>query len=96
MQRTNVSTSLDLKFIVTLDLHPHSKCIQLQANESLAENFVFRLGELHVFFAMLKVVGKCINGRGINEALVEADIYGPTTMENIKARKHCKRCLKLC
>ena len=43
---------------------------------------------------MLRVVGKYINGSGIDEALIEAEIYGPTTMEQIKAGKHCKRCFE--
>ena len=32
----------------------YSKCIQLQAKENIQSNFVFRLGELHILFAIEK------------------------------------------
>ena len=49
------------------------------------------MGELHVVFAMLKVVGKYIDASGLDESFVEADIYGPNTLEQIKRGKHYKR-----
>ena len=52
---------------------------------------MFRMGELHVVFAMLKVVGKYIDASGLDESFVEADIYGPNTLEQIKRGKHYKR-----
>lgn len=54
------------------------------------DNFVFRLGELHIRFAMLKVVGKYSNSSGLDEALIEAEIYGPTSIEQNKGGKNIK------
>ena len=91
VQGINVATTADHKTVVSLDLQLYSKCIQLQAKDNIYSNFVFRLGELHILFAMLKVIGKNINCSGLDEAMIEANIYGPTTMEQIKGGKHYKR-----
>ena len=36
---------------------------------------IFHLGELHVVFAMLKVLGKCISESGIDRLFTEAGIH---------------------
>ena len=91
VQGINVSNTSDQKTIVSLDLQLYSKCIQLQSNEYIRYHYIFRLGELHILFAMLKVIGKNINQSGLDEALIEAGVYGPNTMEQIKNGKHYKR-----
>ena len=53
--------------------------------------FVFRLGELHVVFEFLKVLGKYISGSGLDQVLVDAGAYGPTTLAQILDGKHMKR-----
>ena len=52
---------------------------------------MFRLGELHIVFAMLKALGKYINNSGLHQAFAEAQIYGPATNEQIKHDKRIKR-----
>ena len=74
VQGINVATNADHKTIVSMDLQLYAKCIKLQDNESIRSQFVFRLGELHILFAMLKVIGKYINFSGLVEAFIEADI----------------------
>ena len=59
--------------------------------EKMKKNFIFRLGELHILFAFLKVIGKCIQGSGIDLVLIEAGIYGTTTLGEILEGKHMKR-----
>jgi len=81
VQGINVSQSNNHKTIVSLDLQLYSKCIKLQSREDIKHHFVFRLGELHILFAMLEVIGKNINQSGLDEALVEAGVYGPNTLE---------------
>ena len=39
----------------------------------IRDNFVFRMGELHVVFYVLKVLGKLIDGSRLDQAFVEAD-----------------------
>ena len=85
-----MSVTPDRKTVVSMDLQLYAKCIQLQANDTISSNYIFRLGELHILFAMLKVIGKNMNCSGLDEALIEANIYGPTTMEQIKAENIIK------
>ena len=66
------------------------KCIKLKAEDNVNRNFVFCVRELHTVFASLKAIGKYIDESGIDQSLVEADIYGPTTIQQIKERKHMK------
>ena len=91
VQGISVSNTADHKTIVSLDLQLYSKCIQLQSNEDIRNHYIFGLGELHILFAMLKVIGNNINRSGLDEALIEADVYGSNTIEQIKNGKHYKR-----
>ena len=58
------------------------------------ENYIFPLGELHVIFAYLKVIGKYIENSGLDQLFVEANIYGPTTLHQILKGKHMKRAVE--
>jgi len=40
---------------------------------------------------MLRSIGKYINSSGLDQIFIEANIYGPATMEQIKGGKHMKR-----
>ena len=91
VQGINVSVADHPRTIVTLDLQLYAKCIQLRENKKVSENFIFRLGELHTVFAMLKVLGKYISESGIDRLFLEAGIYGPTTLGQIMDGKHMKR-----
>ena len=75
--------------IISFDLQLYANCIQLQQSRTEAfKDFVFRMGELHVVFCALKTIGKCIDGSGLDMSLVQAGIYGPTTVEQIRTGKH--------
>ena len=52
---------------------------------------MFRLGELHIVFAMLKVLGKYIDDSGLDKLFIEAGVYGSTTLRQILEGKHMKR-----
>ena len=41
-------------------------------------------------FAALKTLGKIIDGSGLDQSFIEARIYGPNTVEQIKNGKHIK------
>ena len=49
------------------------------------------MGELHIAFAALKTLGKVIDGSGLDKSFIEARIYGPNAVEQIKSSKHMKR-----
>ena len=53
--------------------------MQLKRKEDINSNFIFRLGELRVVFAFLKVIGKYIENSGLDQVFIESCIYGPTT-----------------
>lgn len=91
VQGINTSITADKKTIVTLDLQLYVKCMELRSKDEIKDNFIFRLGELHVVFAYLKVLGKYINGSGLDQILIESDVYGPTTLGQIINGKHMKR-----
>ena len=63
-QNLNATVSSAEKTIVSLDLQLYSKCIQLKSNLEISEQFIFRMGELHTVFAVLKTLGKIIDGSG--------------------------------
>ena len=76
-QNLNATVSSAEKAIVSLDLQLYSKCIQLQSNLEISEQFIFHMGELHIVFAASKTLGKIIDGRGLYQSFIEARIYGP-------------------
>ena len=90
-QNLNATVSSAEKTIVSLDLQHYSKCIQLQSNLEISEQFIFRMGELQIVFAALKTLGKIIDGSGLDQSFIEARNYGPNTVEQIKNGKHIKR-----
>ena len=89
VQNINIICTPQNKTIVSL-LH-YVKCIQLQSKKKISNNFLFRLGEPHVVFAMVKRLGKYINNSGLNQTFKEPEINGPATIEQIKNGKHLKR-----
>ena len=90
-QGINMKISPDKKTIVTLDLQLYAKCMELRSKNEIKDNFIFRLGELHIVFAFLKVLGKCINCSGLDQILVDTETYGSTTLLQILNGKHVKR-----
>ena len=94
VQKVNASLAPGTSTIVTFDLQLYSKAIQLQLNSDIDDSFVIRMGELHVVFTALKVLGKLIDGSGLDQAFEEALIYGSTTIEQIKDGHHLYRCME--
>ena len=90
-QNLNATVSSAEKTILSLNLQLYSKCMQLQSNLEIKEPFIVRMGELHIVFTALKTLGKIIDGSGLNQSFIEARIYGPNTVEQIKNGKHMKR-----
>ena len=60
------------KTVISFDLQLYIKGIHLQQKPDIRDNFVFWMGELHVVFCALKVFGKLIDGRGLDQAFIEA------------------------
>ena len=62
----------DSKTIISFYLQLYAKAIRLQVRSDVRDNFVFQMGELHVIFFVLKVLGKMIDGSGLDQAFEEA------------------------
>ena len=58
VQGINIAFTKKSKTIVLLDLELYSKCMQMREIPDIHNNFIFQLGELHVLFTMIKVLGK--------------------------------------
>ena len=91
VQGINTFSSPGKKTIVSMDMQLYAYCMQLQSDSAIHDQFVFRTGELHIVFAMIKSIGKYIDSSGLDQIFIEANIYGPATMEQIKGGKHMKR-----
>ena len=72
-QGINMKISPNKKTIVTLDLQLYGKCMELRRKNEIKDNFIFRLGELHIVFAFLKILGKYINCSGLGQIPVDAE-----------------------
>ena len=62
----------DGKTIISFDLQLYINAIQLQERSDIQNSFVFRMGELQVVFCVLKVIGKLIDGNGLDQVFNEA------------------------
>ena len=65
------SVYYEIKKILTFNLRLYIKAIRLQKKNDIKSSFAFRMGELHVVFCVLKVIGKVINESGLNQVFEE-------------------------
>ena len=79
--KLNVNIDQSSKTIISFDLQLYTKCIQC----------IFSMRELHTVFCTMKVLGKIVDASGLDMSLSIADIYGTTTVEQIKSGKHVYR-----
>ena len=93
-QGINVAVTGNEKTIITLDLHLYSKAMQMREKNDINEEFIFRLRELYIVFAMLKFIGKYIEESGLDRLFVEAGLYGESTLSQILNGKHMKRAME--
>ena len=62
-----------------MGLYMPAKKLQM-VHEDL-NHIILRPGELHIQMADLKTIGSYIEGSGIDQAWIEADLYSPTTVK---------------
>ena len=80
--------------VITFDMALYEKAVQLlDARPNLKNEIVPRLGELHTVMAALRALGTSIENSGIDDAWIEADVYGPSTTRQILKCSHYKRAL---
>jgi len=80
--------------VISFDMALYEKVVQLlDARPDLKRTVVPRLGELHAVMASLGAVGASIENSGIDDAWIEADVYGAATTRQILKCTHYKRSL---
>ena len=80
--------------VISFDMALYEKVIQLiDSRPDLKISVVPRLGELHAVMAALRALGASIENSGIDDAWIEADVYGPATTRQILKCTHYKRSL---
>ena len=81
--------------VITFDMALYEKSIQLLDGRPNLKNEIFlKLGELHTVMASLRALGTSIENSGIDDAWIEADVYGPSTTRRILKCSHYKRTLR--
>ncbi|KAH3861016.1 hypothetical protein DPMN_023942 [Dreissena polymorpha] len=66
--------------VITFDMALYEKAVQLlDARLDLKGGVVPRLGELHTVMAALTALGTSIENSGIDDAWIEANVYGSAT-----------------
>ena len=89
-----LATGKDHPTVISCDMALYEKIVKLiDSRPDLKSQFIPRLGELHVVMAALRALGSSIENSGIDEAWIEADVYGPTTTRQILKCTHYKRSL---
>ena len=70
--------------VITYDMALYAKAVQLvDARPDLKGEVLPKLGELHVVMCALRALGSSIENSGIDDAWMEADVYGSATTRQI-------------
>ena len=84
-----ISTTIvpNKKTVISLELQLYYiKAIQLRDHDQVGNDFFFRVGELHVVFAMCHAIGKYIDSSGLDKLFTQSGIYGHLVVNKILAR----------
>ena len=73
---TTWTDSTSSRTIVSLDLDLFEKVYQLvNTNDTLRDQFILCLGELHIVFAQIRAIGNFLNSSGVEDAWIAAGWY---------------------
>ena len=89
----NICTSFDQKdVVVSFDLAIYSKAKQIiwKYPDEFPDTLI-RLGSFHITLNFLAVLGKRYQSSGIEDVLVESDVYGPGTVTSLMKGKSYNR-----
>jgi len=71
--------------VITMDLDLYERTyLLIHSREDLRDQFVLRLGELHIIFAHIRAIGAYIDRSGIERSWLEAEYMGSVTVALIK------------
>ena len=81
--------------VIIYDMALYAKAVQLvDVRPYLKGKGLVRLGELHFVMCAVGALGSSIENSGIDDAWMEADVYGSATTRQIIKCTHCKRSLR--
>lgn len=78
------------KRMITLDLDLYERGLKHQSSTGNT-NWLLRAGEILICFAFLHVLGKYIEGSGLDSVNTETGLYAPATKRHIFSGKSYKR-----
>ena len=81
------------KTVITLDVQLYEKAKQLEMSCNESNSWILRIGEMHTVMAALRTAGTSIENNGLDDAWIEAGLYGPLTTRQILEGKHLKQAL---
>ena len=94
-QLRKLAVGEDHPTVISFDMALYEKVVQLlDARLDLKRTVVPRLGELHVVMAAFRALGASIENSGIDDAWMEADVYGSATTRQILKCTHYKHALR--
>lgn len=94
-QLKSLAVGEDHPTVISFDMALYEKAVQLiDARPDLKRSVVPRLGELHVVMAALRALGASMENSGIDDAWMEAGVYGSATTRQILKCSHYKRALR--
>lgn len=79
------------KTIISLDMGLYMPAKKLQLARDDLSNIILCLGELHIVMAQLTTIGAYIENSGIDMAVVESDLHGPSIVKQIIEGNNVKR-----
>ena len=78
------------KTIISLDIGLYMPAKKLQLARDDLNNIILRPGELHIVMAQLTTTGAYIETSGIDMAVVDSDVHGPSIVKQIIERNNVK------
>ena len=90
-QKINVSVvGIHRRTVITLDLDLYERAVKIRGNTGHRNSWVLRMLELHFMFALLRSLGRYIEGSGLDDIWIEKGLYGPAVIRQIFGGKHLK------
>ena len=77
--------------VIAMDMDLYLRAKLMTMVHHMGQKIVLRIGELHVVMAMLRTIGAALEGSGLEEVFMKADIYGSATLRHILAGNHVSR-----
>ncbi|KAJ6647970.1 hypothetical protein Bhyg_03195 [Pseudolycoriella hygida] len=92
MNITTLAIGRGKRTIITLDGDLYNRAVKIP---NYKENWIIRLGSLHVIIAALKCLGKYVEGSGIDASWEESGMFGSATVNQVIEGRHIYRGIQM-